>query len=142
MADFHYAVLRYRAAVWPRWPRAQNQRFRNAYRPEIGSDKNPVLTRGEGQYLGVGNSFKPGVVRRKKIDCRLTAETPGDDRIVEIGIRQEADHPSVSPRDGLPPHTLKLHLDFRMRLMGSSDPLRARVPQCPLPHLPDFQDRM
>ena len=67
------------------------------HRPEIRSDKNPVLTRGEGQNLGVGNSFQPGLMRRKKIDCRFTAETPGDDGIVETGIRQEADHPSALP---------------------------------------------
>ena len=51
------------------------------HRPEIGSDKNPILTRGEGQHLGVGNSFQCGLMGREKIDCRLTAETPGDDRI-------------------------------------------------------------
>lgn len=91
------------------------------HRPEIGSDKNPVLTRGEGQHLGAGNFFQPGLMRRKKIDCRLTAETPGDNRIVETGIRQETDHPSVSPRDGLLPHTLKLQRDFRMRWLGGGE---------------------
>ena len=58
---------------------------------------------------------------RKKIDCLLTAETPSDDRIVETGIHQEADHLSASPRDGLLPHTLKRHLDFGGRWMGSGE---------------------
>jgi hypothetical protein len=91
------------------------------HRPEIGSDKNPILTRGEGQHLGVGNSFQCGLMGREKIDCRLTAETPGDDRIVETGIRQEADHPSTSPRNGLLPHTFKLHPDFGRCWMGSGE---------------------
>ncbi len=59
------------------------------HRLEIGSDKNPVLMRGEGQHFGVGNSFQLGLMRGKKIDGRLTAETPGDDRVVETGIRQK-----------------------------------------------------
>ena len=91
------------------------------HRPEIGSDKNPILTRGEGQYFGVGNSFQPSLVRRKKIDCRLTAETPGDDRIVETGIRQEADYPSTSPRGGLLPDALKRRFDLGRRWMGSGE---------------------
>jgi hypothetical protein len=36
------------------------------HRPKIGSDKNPILMRGEGQHVGVGNSFQPGLVGRKK----------------------------------------------------------------------------
>jgi len=91
------------------------------HRPEIGSNKDPILLRGEGQYPGVGNSFQPGLMGRKKIDCRLTPETAGDDRIVETGIRQEADHPSASPRDGLLPHTLKRHPDFGRRWMRSGE---------------------
>jgi hypothetical protein len=65
--------------------------------PEIGSYQYPILTRGKGQNLGVGNSFQPGLMGGKKIDDRLTAKTPRYDRIVKTGIRQEADHPSVSP---------------------------------------------
>lgn len=61
------------------------------HRPEIGDDKNPILTRGEGQDFGAGNSFQRGLMRRKKVDCRLTAETRGDYPIVETGVRQEAD---------------------------------------------------
>jgi hypothetical protein len=34
--------------------------------PEVGSDKNPILTRGEGQHLGVGNSFQTGLICRNK----------------------------------------------------------------------------
>lgn len=91
------------------------------HRPEIGSDQNPILMRGEGQHLGVGNPFQSGLMGRKRIDCRLTAETTSDDRIVETGIRQEADHPSASPRNGLLPHTLERHPDFRRRWMGSCE---------------------
>jgi hypothetical protein len=58
---------------------------------------------------------------RKKIDCRLTPETASNDRIVETGIRLEADHPSASTRDGLLPHTLKRHPDFGRRWMGSGE---------------------
>lgn len=97
------------------------------HRPEIGSDKYPVLMRGEGQHLGIRDTLQTGLMGRKKIDCRLTAETPSDDRIVETGIRQETDHwsnlrrASASPRDGLMPHSLKLHLDFGIRWMGSGE---------------------
>jgi hypothetical protein len=54
--------------------------------------------RGEGQHFGVRNSFHPGLVGRKKIDGRLTAETPGDNRIVETGIRQKAASVSFAAR--------------------------------------------
>ena len=58
---------------------------------------------------------------RKKIDCRFTAEAPGDNRIVETGICQVADHPSASPRDVLLPQTLERHPDFGRRWMGCSE---------------------
>jgi hypothetical protein len=80
--------------------------------PEIGSDENPILTRGKGQHFGVGDSFQSGLMCRKKIDRRFTPETPSDDGIVEAGIRQEADHPSASSRDSLATHTLKGHPDL------------------------------
>jgi hypothetical protein len=32
------------------------------HRSEIGSDKNPILVRGEGQHFGVGNSLQPGLI--------------------------------------------------------------------------------
>ncbi len=89
------------------------------HRPEIGSDKNSILTRCEGQHFGIGNSFQRGFMGRKKIDCRLTAKTPGDNRIVETGIRKEADHLSASPRNGLLPQTFKRHPDFGRCWMGS-----------------------
>ncbi len=91
------------------------------HRPEIGSDKNPILLGGEGQYIGIGNSFQPSLMGRKKIDCRFTAEAPRDNRIVETDIRQEADHPSASPRDALLPHPLERHPDFRRSWMGCSE---------------------
>jgi len=87
------------------------------HRPEIGSDKNPILVRGEGRHYGVGNSFQTGLSGRKKIDCRLPAKAPGYDSIVETGICQEADHPLVSPRDSLL-HTLKRLFDLGRRWMG------------------------
>jgi hypothetical protein len=64
--------------------------------PEIGSYQYPILTRGKRQRLGIGNSFQPGLMGGKKIAGRLTAQTPGDDRIVQTGIGQEADYSSVS----------------------------------------------
>ena len=36
------------------------------HRPEIGSDKNLILTRGEGQHLGVGNAFQSGLMAERK----------------------------------------------------------------------------
>jgi hypothetical protein len=91
------------------------------HRPEIRSDKNPILLRGEGEHIRVGNSFQPGLMGRKKIDCRFTAEAPGDNRIVETGIRQKADHSSASPRSALLPHTLERHPDFGRRWMGCGE---------------------
>ena len=91
------------------------------HRAEIGGDKNPILTRGEGQHFGVGNSFQRGLMGRKKVDCRLTAETPGDYPIVETGVRQEADHPSASSRNGLLPHPLKRRPDFGRCWMGRGE---------------------
>jgi hypothetical protein len=38
------------------------------HRPEVGSDKNPILLRSEGQYFGVGNSFQLRFRGGKKID--------------------------------------------------------------------------
>ncbi len=87
------------------------------HRPEIGSDKNLILLRGEGQHFRVRNSFQPRFMGRKKINSWLTTETPRDDCIVETGIRQEADHSLASPRDGLLPHTLKRLFDFGRRWM-------------------------
>src|SRR5437016_3996993 len=58
---------------------------------------------------------------RKKIDCRFTTQTTRNNRMVETGIRQEGDHPSASARNGLLPHTVKLHLHFWMRWMGSGE---------------------
>ena len=89
------------------------------HRPEIGSYKNPILPRGEAEHSGIGNSFQPGLMGRKKIDCRFTAEATRDNRIVETGIRQETDHPSASPRDAML-HSLERHPDFRRRWMGCS----------------------
>jgi hypothetical protein len=91
------------------------------HRPKIGSDKNPILLGGEGQHIGIGNSFQPGLMGRKKIDCRFTAAAPGDNRIVETRIRQVADHRSASPRDALLPHTFERRPDFGRRRMGSSE---------------------
>jgi len=96
----------------PKWAR---------HRPEIGSDKNPILLRGEGQHFGVGNSFKLGHIGRKEIDCRLTAETPGDDRTVETGICQEADYQSASPRECLLPHSLKRLFHLGRRRVGCGE---------------------
>jgi hypothetical protein len=96
------------------------------HRPEIGRDKNPILLGGESEHLSVGKPFQPGLVCRKKIDCRLTPETPADDRMVEARIREEADHPLASSQAGLP-QTLKRHGDFRRCWMGSSESIL-----CPL----------
>ena len=62
------------------------------HRPEIGSYKNPILFRGESEHIGIGHSFQPGLMGRKKVDCRLTAAASSDDRIVEAGVRKKADH--------------------------------------------------
>jgi hypothetical protein len=68
------------------------------HRPEIGSNKNPIPARSEGEHLGVGDSFQPGLMGRKKIDRRFAAETPGDNGMVETGVRQEANHVSFGAR--------------------------------------------
>lgn len=49
------------------------------------------------------------------------AQAPGDDRIVETGIRQEANHPSASPRQHLPQQTPELLFDLGRRWMGSGE---------------------
>jgi hypothetical protein len=91
------------------------------HRSEIGSDKNPILERGEGQHFGVGNALQPSIMDRKKIDCWFATETPGDDRTVEAGIRQEANHLSASAGTDLLPHTRKRLLDIGRRWMGSRE---------------------
>lgn len=59
------------------------------HRPKVGSDKNPILTRCKGQHVGIGNPFQPRFMSRKKVDRRLTAKTPGDNRMVETGIARK-----------------------------------------------------
>ena len=97
------------------------------HRPEIGSDENPILMRSESQNLGIGNSFQPGLMGRKKIDCRFATEAPRDYRIVETGVRQKADRPSVSPRNALL-HTLERHPDFGGRRMRCSESILFALP--------------
>ena len=73
--------------------------------PEIGSDKNPIWHVAKASTSGSGTPWLP-------------TETPGDDRIVETDIRQEADHPSASSRDGLLSHALERLFNLGRRWMG------------------------
>ena len=65
---------------------------------EIVRNKNSILLGGQGQDRRVGNPFEVCVVRGEKINCRLSTPATADDRIVEVGIRQEANHPLASSR--------------------------------------------
>ena len=67
------------------------------HRLEIRSHKNSILLCCKSQHFGIGDSFQVSLIGREEIDCWFTAETSGDDRIVETGIRLEADHPSGQP---------------------------------------------
>lgn len=88
------------------------------HRLTIVGDKNSILCRSQRQDFGVGDSFQTGLVRRHKIKSRFVAPTTFDDGVVEVGIRQKADHPSASPRRHLPPHALELLLDVGRGRMG------------------------
>jgi hypothetical protein len=85
---------------------------------KIVGDKNSILLRGDRQDFGVGNALQPGLVGGEKTQCRLVAASSFDDGMVEVGIRQESNHPSASPRQHLLPHTLECFFDVgrcRMR---------------------------
>ena len=81
-------------------------------------DKNSILLRGERKHFGVRNSLKVGLVRGQEIHRRFAAPTTFDNHVVEVGVRQEADRPSASPRRPLPPHALEFLFDIRRCWMG------------------------
>jgi hypothetical protein len=70
---------------------------------EIVRYKNAILPGSQCQHRRVGNSFKIGVVRGEKINCRLSTPATANDCVVEVGIRQEANHPLFSLLGGLAP---------------------------------------
>lgn len=65
---------------------------------EIVRNKNSILLGGQGQDRRVGNPFEVCVVRGEEINCRLSTPATANDRIVEVGVRQEANHPLASSR--------------------------------------------
>jgi len=85
---------------------------------KVVCDKDSILLRGKGKHLGIRNLLQSRFIRREKIHCGLLPSTTSNDRMVEVGIRQEADHSSASPLQELPPHALELFFDVgrdRMR---------------------------
>lgn len=90
--------------LWDAWSRISgpNGCLANALNTKLASPSMLVA-----QHRRVSNSKLSGFCRRSQAG--------------ETGIRHEADHPSASPRDGLLPHALKLHLHFWMRWMGSGE---------------------
>lgn len=77
----------------------------------IMGDQDAILLCSEREDIRVRNSLKPRFVSRKEIHCRFAASTTFDNCVVEIGVRQIADHGSDSPCR-LPPHTPELLFDI------------------------------
>ena len=76
---------------------------------EIVGYKNAILLGGQSQDRWVRDTLKICVVRGKEIDCWLSTPATANDRIVEVGVCQEANHPLASSRQLL----LPCALDFR-----------------------------
>ena len=80
---------------------------------KIVRDENAIQLICQREHLGVGNPLQVRLVRREEVHRGLSAQTAGDDPFVEIGVRQEADHPSGSSRKQLLPRALQLFLEVR-----------------------------
>jgi len=77
---------------------------------EIVRYKNAILLSGQSQDRGIRDSLKVCVVRGEEVDCRLSTPATADDRIVEVGVCQEANHPLASSRQLLLPCALNFGL--------------------------------
>jgi len=86
----------------------------------IVGDKNSIPLGGEREDVGVGNSLQLCFVSGEKVHCWLVTPTTFDDRVVEVGVRQEANHPSALPRRHLPAHALEF--SHTMRSIGTRLP--------------------
>ena len=75
---------------------------------EIVRNKNSILIGSQGQDRRVRNPFKICVVRGEEVDCGLSTPATTHDRKVEVGIRQESNHPLASSRQLLLSRALNL----------------------------------
>jgi hypothetical protein len=73
---------------------------------EIVRNKNAILLGGQCQHRRVWDPLKVCVIRGKEIDCWLSTPATANDRIVEVGVCQEANHPLASSRQLLLPCAL------------------------------------
>ena len=77
---------------------------------EIVRYKNAFLLGGQGQDHRVRDTLKICVVRGEEVDCWLSTPATANDRIVEVSVCQEANHPLASSRQLLLPCALKFGL--------------------------------
>ena len=73
---------------------------------EIVRNKNAILLGSQRKDRRVRHPFKVCVVRGEEVDCWLSTSATANDRIVEVGVCQEANHPLASSRQLLLPCTL------------------------------------
>lgn len=73
---------------------------------EIVRYKNSILLTGQTQDRRVRDPFKICVVRGEEVDCWLSTPATANDRIVEVGVCEEANHPLASSRQLLLPCAL------------------------------------